>query len=148
MDVELPQDFKEFLSLLRSHGVEYLLIGGYAVGYHGYPRATGDMDIWIALDPENARRMVETLREFGFDTPQLSPDLFLQDRSMVRMGNVPLRIEITTMISGVSFAECYADRVTDVIDGVEVSLISLRHLKENKRASGRHKDLTDLEHLP
>lgn len=148
MDIELPQDFKEFLSLLRSNGVEYLLIGGYAVGYHGYPRATGDMDIWIALHPDNARRMVDTLREFGFDTPQLSPDLFLQDRSMVRMGNIPIRIEITTTVSGVAFDECYAERVEDTIDGVEVSIINLHHLKANKRASGRHKDLTDLEHLP
>ncbi len=148
MGIELPQDFKEFLSLLRSNGVRYLLIGGYAVGYHGYPRATGDMDIWIALDPENARRMVDTLREFGFDTPQLSADLFLQDRSMVRMGNFPMRIEITTDISGVSFDECYPERVEDLLDGVPVSLISLRDLKTNKRASGRSKDLSDLEHLP
>lgn len=148
MGVELPRDFKEFLSLLRSHGVRYLLIGGYAVGYHGYPRATGDLDIWIAMEPENANRIVDALREFGFDTPQLSPGLFLQDRSMVRMGNVPLRIEITTAISGVSFEECYSARIDDVMDGVEVSLIDLAHLKANKRASGRHKDLMDLEQLP
>ncbi|HEU4560856.1 MAG TPA: hypothetical protein VFS20_23595 [Longimicrobium sp.] len=136
MGVELPKDFKEFLSLLRSHGVRYLLIGGYAVSYHGYPRATGDLDIWIAMEPQNADRIVDALREFGFDTPQLSPTLFLQDRSMVRLGNVPLRIEITTAISD------------DVLDGVEVSLINLAHLKANKRASGRHKDLMDLEQLP
>lgn len=148
MGVELPKDFKEFLSLLRSHGVRYLLIGGYAVGYYGYPRATGDMDIWIALEPDNADRMVDVLRAFGFDTPQLAPGLFLQDRSMVRMGNVPLRIEITTSISGVSFEDCYAERIEDTLDGVAVSLINLAHLKENKRASGRHKDLMDLEHLP
>ena len=148
MDLRLPADFKEFLSLLRSNGVEYLLIGGYAVVYHGYPRATGDLDVWIALAPENARRMVDTLRQFGFDTPQLSAELFLQDRSMVRMGNVPLRIEIMTTISGVSFEECYAERVVDLIDGVEVSFISLHHLKANKQASGRQKDLTDLERLP
>jgi hypothetical protein len=74
MGPELPGDFKEFLSLLGSHGVRYLLIGGYAVGYHGYPRATGDMDIWIALHSENARKLVDTLREFGFDTPDLAPD--------------------------------------------------------------------------
>src|SRR5688500_14492642 len=98
MEAELPDDFKEFLRLLRSHGVEYLLIGGYAVIYHGFPRATGDMDIWIAMDPENAQRMVDTVREFGFDTPDVSPGLFLQENSMVRMGNVPLRIEILTRI--------------------------------------------------
>jgi Mg2+ and Co2+ transporter CorA len=79
MDITLPPDFKEFLRLLNTHGVEYLLIGGYAVGYHGYPRATNDMDIWIAIHPQNAERMVAVLRAFGFDTPDLSPDLFLQD---------------------------------------------------------------------
>jgi hypothetical protein len=147
MEAELPSDFKEFLSLLRSHGVEYLLIGGYAVIYHGFPRATGDMDIWIAVDPENARRMVDTVREFGFDTPELSPALFLQENSMVRMGNVPLRIEILTRISGVNFDECYRDRIVDEMGGVEVSLISLRDLLANKRASGRHKDLMDIEEL-
>jgi len=148
MDTRLPPDFKEFLRLLGSHGVEYLLIGGYAVGYHGYPRATQDMDIWIAAHPRNADRMVAVLREFGFDTPNLSADLFLQDRSLVRMGIAPMRIEIVTTISGVSFDDCYAQRVTDTLDGVAVEIISLQHLKENKKASGRHKDLDDLEHLP
>lgn len=148
MAPELPEDFREFLNLLRSHGVEYLLIGGYAVGYHGFPRATGDMDIWIALNPANAERIVDTLREFGFDTPQLAPSLFLQEGSMVRMGNVPLRIEILTSISGVTFDECYRDRVVDLLDGIEVSIISLPHLKANKQASGRYKDLMDLEELP
>src|SRR5215813_1950560 len=140
MEFALPQDFREFLRLLHAHGVKYLLIGGYAVGYHGYPRATNDMDIWIALSPDNAEQMVEVLREFGFDTPQLSADLFLQDKSLVRMGSPPLKIEITTFISGVSFDECYAERVVDLIDGVEVNLISLPKLKINKKASGRFKD--------
>jgi hypothetical protein len=99
------------------------------------------MDIWIALHPENARRVVDTLRDFGFDTPQLGPDLFLQSESMVRMGNVPLRIEILTSISGVTFDECYAERVVDTLDGVEVSIISLPHLRANKQASGRYKTL-------
>jgi len=148
MDLALPRDFREFLRLLHAHGVKYLLIGGYAVGYHGYPRATNDMDIWIALGPDNAEQMVEVLREFGFNTPQLSADLFLQDKSLVRMGVPPLKIEITTFISGVSFDECYAERIVDLIDGVEVNLISLPKLKINKKASGRFKDLDDLEHLP
>ena len=80
MDITLPPDFKGFLRLLNTHGVRYLLIGGYAVGYHGYPRATNDMDIGIAMHPQNAERMVTVLRAFGFDTPDLSPDLFLQDQ--------------------------------------------------------------------
>ena len=146
--VRLPPDFKEFLRLLNAHQVEYLLIGGYAVGYHGYPRATADMDIWVAVALENAGRIVAALKEFGFDVPELSPELFLQEGRIIRMGVPPIRIEIVTTISGVSFDQCYAERVVDVLDGVEVNLISLRHLKANKRASGRHKDLSDLEYLP
>jgi hypothetical protein len=148
MDIELPPDFKDFLRLLRAHGVEYLLIGGYAVGYHGYPRATNDLDIWIAVHPDNAARMTLVLREFGFDLPEVQAGIFLQDKHIVRMGESPLRIEVTTAISGVAFDDCYAERVVDTFDGVEVNLISLRHLKMNKQASGRHKDLNDLEHLP
>ena len=148
MELELPGDFKEFLKLLNEKNVRYLLIGGYAVGYHGYPRATNDMDIWIAIDPENARRVIEALREFGFDLPELIPDLFLQANKIVRMGNPPMRLEITTSISGVEFDGCYSSRVVDVLDGVKVSIIDLEHLKLNKRAAGRLKDLADLEALP
>ena len=78
--IRLPQDFRDFLKLLNCHEVEYLLIGGFAVGYHGYPRATGDMDIWIATSPENADKMVSVLREFGFDVPELNADMFLKKR--------------------------------------------------------------------
>jgi len=111
-------------------------------------RATNAMDIWIAMHPQNAERMVAVLRAFGFDTPKLSPDLFVQDHSIVRMGVPPIRIEILTTISGVQFAACYAERIVATIDEVEVNLISLHHLKVNKQASGRYKDLDDIEHLP
>src|SRR6185436_18351771 len=111
MAIKLPQDFKEFLRLLRSHGIRYLLVGGYAVGYHGYPRPTGDLDVWVALEPGNADRIVTALREFGFSTPELNPGLFLKHGSLVRMGNDPVRIEIMTSISGVSFDECFAERI-------------------------------------
>jgi len=144
----LPPDFKEFLRLLNSYQVEYLLIGGYAVGYHGYPRATADMDLWIAIHPQNAERVVSTLREFGFDVPMLSEDLFLKENQVVRMGNPPFRIELLTTISGVGFNECYPERVRETVEEVEVNVISLKHLKANKQASGRHIDLNDLEHLP
>lgn len=146
--IRLPRDFKEFLQLLNAHQVEYLLIGGYAVGYHGYPRATADMDIWIAVHPQNAEKLVSVLRQFGFDLPELSADLFLKENQIIRMGVPPVRIEVTTTISGVTFGECYTQRVVDVLDGVEVSLIDLEHLKINKKASGRYKDLNDLENLP
>src|SRR5437762_5831013 len=117
--IQLPPDFKEFLRLLNSRQVEYLLVGGYAVSYHGYPRATGDMDVWIARDRQNAERIVAALREFGFDSPELSGEVFLQAERVIRMGLPPFRIEVLTTISGVNFAECYAERIVDVIDGVE-----------------------------
>lgn len=148
MDLLLPPDFKEFLKLLKEHDVLYLLIGGYAVGYHGYPRATEDLDIWVAVHPENARRLVSVLKALGFDDPAVTPDLFMQKPKIVRMGFPPLRLEISTSISGVEFDECYNARIVDQIDGVEVSLIDLEHLKKNKKASGRTKDIGDLENLP
>ena len=104
MDMQLPPDFKEFLRLLNAKNVVYLLVGGYAVGYHGYPRATNDLDIWIAIDPINAQRIVNALNEFGFESAEVSVEPFLKEESIVRMGNPPIRIEIMTSISGVSFA--------------------------------------------
>lgn len=146
--IHLPSDFKEFLKLLNAHQVEYLLIGGYAVGFHGYPRATVDMDIWIAMNPANSQRIVTVLKEFGIDLPELSAELFLKEWQIIRLGVPPVRIEIATTLSGVNFNECYAERVVDILDGVQVNLISLKHLKINKKASGRHQDLADLENLP
>lgn len=146
--IQLPPDFKDFLRLLKEHKVRYLLIGGYAVSYHGYIRATGDMDIWIAIHPDNAHKIVAVLKAFGFDHPELNEDLFLHENKILRMGVPPVRLEITTSISGVQFDECYQARVVDVLDGVEVSLIDLENLKKNKRASGRAKDLVDFQKLP
>ena len=118
------------------------------MGYHGYPRATADMDIWIRIDPPNAENVVSALMEFGFDTPQLSADLFLRERQIVRMGVPPVQLEIITSASGVDFDSCYQQRVVGEIDGVSVNIIDLKQLKANKRASGRYKALDDLEHLP
>jgi hypothetical protein len=146
--IHLPPDFKEFLKLLGDHKVEYLLIGGYAVGYHGYPHATVDMDIWIAIHPSNASKTVAALEEFGFDNSELSPEMFLKEDQIIRMGLPPIRIEIITSISGVEFEECYSNKIIDELDGIKVNLIDLVHLKINKKASGRHKDLNDLENLP
>jgi hypothetical protein len=141
-------DFKEFLQLLRSAKIEYLLVGGYAVGHYGFPRATGDLDIWVATHDENATRLVDTLRQFGFDVPELNKSLFQKPERVVRMGVPPVRLEILSSIDGVEFQDCYGRRENAVIDGVEVDVISLADLKKNKRASGRHQDLTDLEKLP
>jgi hypothetical protein len=146
--ITLPDDFKEFLRLLGARGVEYLLVGGYAVGYHGYPRYTADIDVWVPIDLENARRLTAVLRDFGFDMPEVSPELFLRERAIIRMGVPPMRIEIINHIDGVEFAACYAGRVIVEVDGIPVNIIGLDDLKTNKRASGRLKDLADLESLP
>lgn len=144
----LPEDFREFLRLLNDADVRYLLIGGYAVGFHGYPRATADMDIWVAVAPDNAAKLVNVFHLFGMQDSKLTPGLFLERGKIIRMGVPPMRIEVLTEIDGVSFEDCYAARVTTEIDGQQVHLISSRHLRINKQAAGRHKDMDDLEHLP
>lgn len=146
--VNLPPDFREFLKLLNDHEVAYLLVGGYAVAYHGYPRAATDMNIWVAIHPLNAQRLVDAIRAFGFDMLELSTDVFLKENQAIRMGIPPIRIEIVTSASGVDFEACYAARVVDELDGVTVNVIDLEYLKINKKAAGRHRDLDDLENLP
>jgi predicted nucleotidyltransferase len=143
----LPDDFREFLKLCNRVRVKYLLIGGYAVGYHGYPRATADLDVWLEVSPRNAEKIVKVLRAFGFRVPELSTELFLQPGKIVRMGVPPLRLEILTDISGVTFEECYPQRVRAQLDGIQVAVIGLADLRKNKAASGRAKDQDDLEHL-
>jgi hypothetical protein len=146
--IELHPDFKDFLRLLNSHDVEYLVVGGYAVGYHGYPRATGDMDIWIAINEMNAERTAQVLRDFGMPELKTKKQLFTEKDKIIRMGVPPVRIEVITGASGVAFDECYARRGIVKVDDIPVNFISLDDLKTNKRAVGRHKDLEDIEHLP
>jgi len=107
---QIPSDFKEFLKLLNENKVEYLLIGGYAVNYYGYVRPTGDMDIWISLSRENAEKVVAALREFGFASPEINAELFVKEKSLVRMGVPPMRLEITNYIDGVEFSESFNER--------------------------------------
>jgi len=144
----LTDDFREFLRLLNANRVDYLLVGGYAVGLHGYPRATVDLDLWIRPVQDNAERVLAALQAFGFDAPALKPELFTDPRSLVRFGVPPFRIEIMTSIDGVEYDACRGRAETMVIDQVSVPVISLDDLKANKRAAGRHKDLADLENLP
>ncbi len=144
----LPQDFADFLKLLTSHGVEFLLVGGYAVGLHGYPRGTADLDVWVAMSKPNAQRLVAALREFGFDMPNLKPSMFLEEDTLVRMGVPPLRIDILTSIAGVAFEDCFARREVVAVGDIEIPMISLADLKANKKATGRRQDLTDVDHLP
>lgn len=144
----LPSDFVEFLKLLNENEVEYLVVGGYAVGHHGYVRATADFDVWIRSSRSNAERLVDAMREFGFDLPDVNPELFLVPDRVVRMGTPPVRLEVQTTISGVDFNDCWKDREVAEWDGVTVNVISLEALKTNKRAAGRPQDLADLDHLP
>jgi hypothetical protein len=143
-----PPDFADFLKLLSSHGVEFLRIGGYAVGIHGCPRGTGDLDVWISSTPANAHRIVNALRGFGLDTPELDPFLFLTPDNVARMGGPPLRIDILTSATGVSFDDCFDRREVVSVGEIQIPVISLADLKANKKATGRSQDLADVEHLP
>jgi hypothetical protein len=122
-----------------------MVIGGYAVIVYGYVRTTGDLDIWVARTEENAGRIVLALREFGFT--MASADVFREANAVIRMGVRPLRIELLTGISGVEFDDCYPRREVMDFEGLPVPLICLADLKTNKRASGRLKDLADLDEL-
>ncbi len=146
--MQLPKDFSEFLKLFNSKKVKYLLVGGYAVGYYGYPRATNDIDLWVEMSPENAEKIVHVLREFGFAQETLNTEIFLKDEQIIRMGVPPLRIEILTGVSGIKFAEAFTEKETANFADLMVDIISLENLKTNKKAAGRHKDLDDLENLP
>jgi len=144
----LPPEFKRLLSALASNQVEYLIVGGYAVIYHGYVRTTGDLDIWVALSVENAAKVEAAIRSLGFNLPGLKAEWFTHRGSVLRLGREPLRFDIINDIDGVTFAQCYARRIRTNLEGIEVNLISLPDLKTNKRASGRNKDLADLDYLP
>ena len=127
--IELHPDFKDFLRLLNSHGVEYLVVGGYAVGYHGYPRATGNMDIWIAASDLNAQKAARVLHDFGIGEGKVSEKMFLAKDKVIRMGFPPVRIEVITGATGVDFAECYSRREIIEVEGIPINFISLQDLK-------------------
>ena len=143
----LSKEFKEFAKLLNDQKVEYLLVGGYAVVLYGYVRYTGDIDFWINPTEENANRIVEVLDRFGFGSLNLTMKDFTKDDQIIQLGYPPNRIDIITSVTGLTFTECYPKRNIFSIEGVEVQTISLEDLKKNKKASGRYKDLDDLENL-
>ena len=143
----LDRNFADFLRLLNSRGVEYLVIGGYAVGYHGFVRATGDLDIFVRISPANAASLVQVFGDFGFSTPELKQDLFMEKGKIVRIGLPPIRIEVLNSISGIKFEDAYPRRIEESIDGVRMPFIDLESLLLNKTASGRLKDLADIEGL-
>lgn len=146
--ITLHPDFRDFIRLLNSHQVEYLLIGGYAVALYGHIRFTQDIDIWIYTSPENVEKVILALKDFGLNQAEELRDVLQKELRVIGMGVPPVRIEVVTTISGVDFEECYSNRLTADIDGVLVTYISLADLRKNKLASGRPKDLADLDALP
>ena len=144
----LSRDFKEFVALLNSHGVEYLVVGGYAVVMHGRPRYTGDLDIWVRSSPDNAARLMRTLNEFGFGELGLKEADFLKREHVVQLGYPPFRIDLLTDIDGVKFDAAWPQKQVVIHDGLNINLIGLSDLKKNKKATGRPRDIDDLENLP
>jgi hypothetical protein len=145
--MDVPSDFKEWLECLNAHGVEYLVVGAYALAFHGAPRATGDIDIYIHPTPENARRLLAALTDFGFASLGLRPEEFEVPDQVLQLGVPPVRVDVMTSMSGVSWQEAWQGRCPGSIAGVQVSFISRQHYVVNKRASGRYKDLADIEAL-
>ena len=143
----LNRDFKEFIKSLNDRGVRYLVVGGYAVAFHGYPRYTGDMDVWVEPTEENAQRLIEALEDFGFASLGLKKEDFLEPDQIVQLGYPPCRIDIFTSLPGVEFGPCYQARVEEEIGGIKVNFVDLECLKKSKKASGRAQDLADLEQL-
>lgn len=143
----LQPDFKEFIQLLNAKGVKYLIVGGYAVGFHGKPRYTGDMDFWIEKSRSNSILMKESLDAFGFSSFNLSSSEFIKDNLVLQLGYEPVRIDILTDVSGLNFDECYPRKIVATIDNTDVPFIHLNDLKINKASTGRAKDIGDLENL-
>lgn len=144
----LSPDFRELLALFNSERVRYIVLGGYAVNYHGHHRNTKDLDLWIAIDAANAERVSAALQKFGFAAASVPASHFLEKGKIYVFGREPFRVDILTDPSGVEFEACYARRVETELDGVRVPFLSLDDLRRNKKASGRLRDLSDLEHLP
>ena len=144
----LPPDFRDFLECLNAAGVEYLLVGGHAVAFHGYVRVTSDMDIWINRTRENAERVIAAVRQFFDDEMDgLTVEQLLDAATVTHFGARPQLIEILGEIDGGNFAEAWSQKVTADYDGVSTNIIGLIDLKKNKHSTGRAKDLADLENL-
>jgi len=143
----LNPDFREFFQLLNANEVRYLIIGGYAVAFHGYPRYTKDIDVWIWVHPENAEKIIKSLEDFGFASLGLQIDDFLETDTIIQLGHAPNRIDLIMGTPGVDFEECYLARVENEIEGVTLPFIDLENLKKTKTASGRLQDLADVENL-
>jgi hypothetical protein len=140
----LNPDFKDMLSCLKDEKVDFLIVGAYALAAHGFPRATGDLDIWVRNDPENAHRVIRALSKFGAPATQLSSEDFTSTDLIVQFGVEPCRIDLLTGISGIEFEEAWQNRVSIEIDNLEIFILSKKDLLTNKMATGRDKDQGDI----
>ncbi len=143
----LNKDFKEFIESLNENKVQYLIVGGYAVGFHGYPRYTKDLDVWILVSHENAEKVLVALKQFGFGSLGLQKEDFLKPDEFVQLGYPPNRIDIVTSCDGVEFDQCYQTKNQLIIDGLAIDFIDIDNLRKNKAASARPQDLADLDNL-
>jgi len=143
----LSQDFREFIKLLNYNHVRYLVVGGYAVAFHGHPRYTKDIDIWIWVSKNNAKKLLKTLDEFGFSSLDLKEEDFLEPGYVIQLGYPPNRIDILTQVTGLEFDLRYSSKMELDVEGIIVNFLDLENLKKNKRAVGRFQDLADLESL-
>jgi hypothetical protein len=141
------QDFIDFIELLNQHEVAYMVIGAHALAFHGRPRHTGDLDIWINPSTENAIKMVAVLKDFGFGSLGLTEADFLKTNYVTQLGYPPLRIDILNAISGVEFVEAYKNKIEGEVDGLQISFINIAEFIQNKEATGRQKDLGDIASL-
>ena len=145
--MDLHQDWKEFCATLNRHDVEYLVVGAFALAFHGLPRLTGDIDFWVNPTPENAARLTEALAEFGFPSTREQAHLFAQPGQMWQIGVPPFRIDVITSIDGVEFGEAWDARVAGPLDGETAFYISREHYLRNKRSTTRIKDKQDPDRL-
>ena len=141
------QDFREFIELLIKNKAEYLIVGGYAVGIHGHPRYTGDLDIWLNPTPQNAGQILKSVNEFGFSSFNLTLEDFTKPGNVIQLGNPPLRIDLLTEIDGVTFEECFSNRKVVVIEDLKVNFIGYNDLLKNKKVTGRPRDIDDIDNL-
>ena len=145
--MKVQSDFKELLELFNSHKIEYLITGGYALAHHGAPRYTGDIDLYVKSDAENAKRIILALDEFGFGSLDLKEEDFLEEGQIIQLGRPPARIDILTSISGVNWDEAFEGKVEGSCSDVPVNFVGREQFVKNKKATGRVKDLADLEAL-
>jgi hypothetical protein len=143
----LSKDWREFLELLNSRGVDYVIVGAQSLAFHGRPRYTGHLDILVRPTPENARLLVDLLKQFGFAHSGFRETDFIEPEQIIQLGRAPNRIDLLSSISGVSTDEAFASKVSAELDGIPVYILGKDALIQNKRAVGRKQDLADLEAL-